>query len=128
MAQSWQQLYDQAVDKCCERQVSTSINSGGVSAVIETKNGNMYSGVSVDTACSIGYCAERNAIGNMLTNKENIINRLVTVKGEKLIMPCGVCREFMMQLSAKSAEIEILTSLNPIKTIKLSKLLPNYWQ
>ena len=40
---------------------------------------------------------------------------------------CGVCREFMMQLGKESAEIEVLLSLEPLKTIRLGEQLPDWW-
>lgn len=41
--------------------------------------------------------------------------------------PCGVCREFMMQLGAESEDIEILLSLEPLKTVKLGEMFPDWW-
>ena len=41
--------------------------------------------------------------------------------------PCGVCREFMMQMGKGSADIEILLSLEPLKTVKLGEQLPDWW-
>ena len=55
--------------------------------------------ICIDTACSLGMCAERNAIANMITNGENGICRLIAVdRNGKAIPPCGACREFMVQL------------------------------
>lgn len=98
---SWQELYGMAVAKCNEREVSNFVYAGSVAAAILTDKGNVYTGISVDTACSIGYCAERNAVGNMLTEQEQTIVKVVAVKGKEVIMPCGVCREFMMQLGGR---------------------------
>lgn len=123
----WQNLYERAVAVCKEREVSDFIYVGSVAAAVLTGSGTIYTGISVDTACSIGYCAERNAIGSMLTAEETVVKKVVAVKGEEVIMPCGACREFMMQLDGKNREMEVLTSLNPIKTVALAKLIPDYW-
>lgn len=130
MKEIWQELFDKAAAVVNPRDISGNIFAGSVGAAILTSNGNIYTGVSVDTACSMGYCAERNAIGSMLTAGENQIVKLAAVMNGKVILPCGVCREFLMQLQLaeeKSAETEILLSLEPLKTIKLAELLPHYW-
>lgn len=40
------------------RVISPFIEAGGVSAAILTVSGNVYTGVRIDTACSLGMCAE----------------------------------------------------------------------
>ena len=71
---------------------------------------------------------ERNAIANMLTNGESRITKVVAVMPDGSNgTPCGVCREFMMQLGPESKEIEILLSLEPLKTVKLGEQLPDWW-
>ena len=75
-----------------------------------TKAENIYVGVCIDTASTLGMCAERNAIANMITNGEHEIDKLVAiVENGSVGSPCGTCREYMMQLSKNSGEIEILT-------------------
>lgn len=69
------------------------IYSGGVGAAIRTVDGHVYTGVIIDTACSLGMCAERNAIANMLTHGESKIARVVAVMPNgKPGSPCGACR------------------------------------
>ncbi|MDR2975801.1 MAG: cytidine deaminase [Streptococcaceae bacterium] len=128
MDKIWQTLYNNAAAASNPRDISDTIFSGSVSAAVLTASGNIYTGVSVDAACSIGFCAERNAIGSMLTAGEYEITKLVAVKNGAVILPCGVCREFLMQLSEKSADMEILTELEPLEHMKLADLLPHYWK
>lgn len=40
---------------------------------------NVYVGVCIDTACTLGICAERNAIANMLMNGDSQIDKVVAV-------------------------------------------------
>ena len=97
-------------------------------AAILTNNHNIYIGVCIDTASSLGMCAERNAIANMITNGESEIKKLVCIDSkEKIGFPCGACREYLMQLSKSSKDIEILSDLNTKETVKLKKLIPNWW-
>ena len=42
-------------------------------------------------------------------------------------MPCGACREFLMQLNAANAEMEILTDFETRKTVKLKDVFPGWW-
>ena len=81
---------------------------GGVAAAAESAMGNIYVGVCVDTACSLGVCAERNAIFSMITNGENEIQRVMAVDcNGKAIPPCGACREFYDAVNA-GVHMEIL--------------------
>ena len=61
----WKELYDKAAEKLAPRAVSPFIEAGGVAAAILTAAGNVYTGVCIDTACTLGMCAERSAIANM---------------------------------------------------------------
>ena len=71
------ELYEIAKNKNNPQKISPFIEYGGVSAAILTENGNVYTGVCIDTDCSLGMCAERNAIANMITNGEHKIIKLV---------------------------------------------------
>lgn len=124
----WNQLYNAALEVQNYRIISPFIEAGGVAAAILTKKGNIYVGVCIDTASTLGMCAERNAMANMITNGESQIDKVVAVMSNgKLGTPCGACREFMMQLDKNSGEIEILLDLSTKKTVKLKDLLPNWW-
>ena len=85
-------------------------------------------GVCIDTACTLGMCAERNAIANMITHGESEIEKVVAVMSDGSVgSPCGACREFMMQLDKNSGDIEILTDLESGSSIKLKELVPDWW-
>ena len=124
----WKKLYDHARAVQHERQLSPLMEVGSVGAAVLTGQGNIYTGICIDTACGMGMCAERNAIANMLTHGENNIVKVVAVMPDGSTgTPCGVCREFMMQLGPGSENIEILLSLDPLKTIRLGEQLPDWW-
>ena len=124
----WNKLYEAAVKVQNGRTISPFIEAGGVAAAILTKQGNSYVGVCIDTACSLGMCAERNAIANMITNGENEIDKVVAVMPDGGVgSPCGACREYMMQLDKDSGEIEILLDPDTQKTVKLKELIPDWW-
>ena len=124
----WNELYNAAVAVQNGRTVSPFIDAGGVAAAILTRQGNMYVGVCIDTACSLGMCAERNAIAAMLTHGESRIDKVVAVMGDGRVgPPCGACREMMMQLDKDSGEIEILLDKTTQKTVRLKELMPDWW-
>lgn len=124
----WNTLYQAAVQVQNDRIISPFIEAGGVSAAILTKAGNIYVGVCIDTASTLGMCAERNAIANMITNGEHQIDKVVAVMPDgKVGSPCGACREFMMQLDKDSGDIEILLDLESKRTVRLKELLPDWW-
>ena len=73
-------------------------------------------------------CAERNAIANMITNKENEIIKLLCVDSKGNVgSPCGSCREYLMQLNKNSKNIEILKNIDSKETITLEQLIPDWW-
>ncbi len=124
----WEELYEKAKNVRNPRNISGMISAGGVGAAILTKNHNIYTGVCIDTASTLGMCGERNAIANMITNGENEIVKLVCVDSKGNIgSPCGACREYMMQLSKNSKNIEILRDFNTKKIVKLEELIPDWW-
>ncbi len=124
----WNKLYNEARRVQNDRVVSPFIEAGGVAAALLTKAGNIYVGVCIDTASTLGMCAERNAIANMITNGESQIDKIVAVMPDGEVgSPCGACREYMMQLDKDSGEIEILLDLESEKTIRLKELIHDWW-
>ena len=124
----WKQLYEAARKVQNGRVLSPFIEAGGVAAAVLTKSGNVYLGVCIDTASSLGMCAERNAIANMITNGESQIDKVVAIMPDGRVgPPCGACREFMMQLDKDSGEIEILLDLETETSVKLKELVPHWW-
>lgn len=119
----WKDLYDIAKSVVNPKKISNQICSGGVGAVVLSKKGNVYTGVCIDTDCSLGMCAERNAISTMITNGEFEIKMVVAVdKKGQVLPPCGACREFMMQLK-NSQNIKILVD-NKGTITSLKDLMP----
>lgn len=124
----WERLCNEAKKVQNGRTISPFIDAGGVAAAILTKKGNIYVGVCIDTASTLGMCAERNAIANMITNGESKIDKVVAIMPNgKVEPPCGACREYMMQLDEHSGDIEILLDFNTRKTTTLKELIPDWW-
>lgn len=129
MDNTWNKLYDAAKQVLNPQEISKMIEAGGVAAAIESTSGKIYVGVCVDTACTLGICAERNAIFHMITNGENAIRRVIAInRTGKVIPPCGACREFMTQLMPDSYRtVEIMMDYETNKVVTLGELTPEWW-
>ncbi len=125
---TWSEMYDRAKQVQNSRTISPFIEAGGVAAAILTANDNIYVGVCIDTSSSLGMCAERNAIANMITHGENKIMKVLAIMPDGNVgPPCGACREFMMQLDKDSKNIDVLMNYDTLETMKLGDLCPNWW-
>ena len=95
----WKTMYEAAKRVQNERQISDYVTCGQVAAAILSSSGRIYTGVCVDTCSTLGICAERNAIFNMLTCGETEIEKVLAVMPNgKCGAPCGACRELMVQI------------------------------
>lgn len=124
----WDQLYEAAQAVQNPRRLSAFIDAGGVAAAILTESGNIYVGICIDTASSLGMCAERNAMANMITHGESQISKVVAIMTDGRVgPPCGACCEFMLQLDPSNRDIEILLDYESRETARLQTLFPNWW-
>ncbi len=129
MESIWNELYSAAKAVINPRNVSEFVEAGGVGAAIEAGSGKIYTGVCVDSACTLGICAERNAIFNMITCGESKIRRVIAVdRGGKAIPPCGACRELMTQLMPEDYKgVEIMLDYENGRIVTLGELTPEWW-
>lgn len=125
----WQEMYNAAKAVQNERKISDCVDAGGVSAAVLSASGRIYTGVCVDTCSSLGICAERNAIFNMITNGESEISRVLAIMPDgRAGAPCGACRELMTQLMpGRYKDIEIMLDYENMKIVKLGELTPEWW-
>ena len=129
----WEKLYLKAKEEYHPEEVSPFIQAHHVVCAIEAENGEIYTGFCIEGASGvIALCAERVAALNMyIQSGQTVIKRMIAFRNappkENGGMPCGACREFLLQLSAKNKDIEILTDYESRKTIKLIDLMPNWW-
>lgn len=129
MEKIWNDLYDAAKAVQNGREISERIYAGGVAAALESVSGKIYVGVCVDTSCTLGICAERNAMFNMITNGESEIKRVLAIMPDgKCGAPCGACREFMTQLMpGRYHDVEIMMDYEEGRIVKLGDLTPEWW-
>lgn len=112
------------------RAISDHIQAGEVAAAILSTSGRIYTGICVDTSCTLGICAERNAIFNMLTCGEQEIEKVLVILPDGTNgAPCGACRELMVQLMPHNRykRVEVMMDYGIGKTVTLGELTPEWW-
>ena len=125
----WDRLYAAAAAVRNERRISEYVTCGEVSAAILSASGRIYTGVCIDTCSTLGVCAERNAIFNMITNGEQEIEKVIAILPDGSCgAPCGACRELMVQLMPEKYKgIEIMMNYRKERTMTLGDLTPEWW-
>ena len=129
MDKIWEEMYGVAKKVQNGRKISDYVEAGEVAAAIYSESGKIYTGVCIDTCSTLGICAERNAIFNMITNGENAFSRVVAIMPDgKSGAPCGACRELMVQLMPDTyRDVEILLDYENEKVVTLGVLTPEWW-
>lgn len=129
MEKIWEEMYNAAKAVQNGRQISEYVLAGGVAAAVLSASGKIYTGVCIDTCSTLGICAERNAIFNMITNGEDEITKVLAIMDNgKSGAPCGACRELMVQLMPEKYKgIEILMDYESERIIKLGNITPEWW-
>ncbi len=125
----WNKMYQAAKTVQNDRKISDYIEAGGVAAAVLSITGKIYVGVCIDTCCTLGICAERNAIFNMITNGEQKIQKVLAIMPNgKTGAPCGACREVIVQLMPDDyQQIEIMLDYENEKIFTLGELTPKWW-
>lgn len=129
MEKIWDEMHQAAKAVQNSRKISDYVEAGGVAAAILSSSGKIYTGVCIDTCSTLGICAERNAIFNMITNGEQEIKKVLAIMPNgKVGAPCGACRELMVQLMPNSyKEIEVQMDYETEKVVTLGELTPDWW-
>ena len=125
----WKKLYEAAKQVQNGRKISDCIEAGQVAAAVLSSSGRIYTGVCIDTCCTLGICAERNAIFHMITNGEDRIEKVIAIMSDgKTGAPCGACRELMAQLMPDAYQgIEVMLDYETEKVATLGSLMPDWW-
>lgn len=124
---TFDELYEQAKSVIHPRRLSEEAEAGGVGAALLAEGGHVYTGVCIDTACSMGFCAEHAAAAAMVTAGENRVVKMIAVNWDgKILPPCGRCREFISQLHPDNLMAQVMVGAGIVVT--LCELLPHDWR
>ena len=129
----WEFLYNSAKDLYHPQYTTPFIYTHHVVCALEANNGDIFTGFCIRSCSGVGnLCAERVAALNMFVNSgQTKIKRIATFRETTpkgiISIPCGACREFLMQLSIENAETEIMVDFDSRKYITLRELTPLWW-
>ncbi len=124
---TFKDMYEVLISQINPKVISPIMKMGNYIAMVKTKSG-LYIARNVSGRCGLDFCAEKNAIVQMLHNGETEIESVLTVsKLKEIEMPCGSCRELMMQLGPFSVDIKLIMGLEEHEYVRLGELSPMYW-
>ena len=97
-----------------------------VSSILVSKSGKEFKGMSMEFDCGIGVCAERVAMFKLMPD-ESEIKTIVAVYKDKIIPPCGVCRELMYEMNEYNLE-NTWVIVSKEEKVKLKELFTHDWK
>jgi cytidine deaminase len=131
MNEARSKLIEAAKAVCGAFRLREDFSAGSVSAALLTAKGNMYTGICIDLACGLGFCAEVAAVAEMLKARETHMLAVVAVSnGGVLVAPCGRCREMIAQVDTHNLDCAVILEGNPevlLREVLLRELLPEPW-
>jgi len=101
---TWEKMYKEARTLFNPHEVSDFVYANHVVAAVEAEDGQIFTGF-----CMEGTCRDKPPYG------------------EGSGMPCGACREFLLELNAENKEAEFMMNYETRKTIKVAELIPYWW-
>ena len=96
-----------------------------VGAAVECSDGSVFTGCNIENAAyGAGTCAERTALSKAVSEgHKDFVRIAIAGKSEDYCVPCGICRQFMMEF-APNIEVICLNGKGESKHFTLPKLLP----
>ncbi|WP_338957389.1 MULTISPECIES: cytidine deaminase [unclassified Spiroplasma] len=98
-----------------------------VAAIVILKNSKEVLGVNVENAAySVGICAERAALSQVIAQgykKEDIISLFLITDSETVGSPCGMCRQFMIEIMPETCPVYISNKNENNDTKTICKIL-----
>ena len=130
----WDKLYNVAKEEYKPHDLSPFFYANHVACAIEAEDGTIYKGFCIEGASGVlNLCAERVAALNMIVNSnQTVIKRILVMRDvppykEGNFIPCGACREFLLQLNIKNKDTQILIDYETKEYVLLESLLPKWW-
>ena len=129
----WKKMYEYAKKEYHPQEVTPFIYTHHVVGALEAEDGQLFTGFCFESCCGVlDLCAERVAALNMYADSgQTVIKRIITFRDDVPNgisgMPCGACRELLLQLSPKNADTEILVDYQKREIVRLKELMPKWW-
>ena len=133
MTDVWETLYERARAEYRPQEISPFLYAHHVVCALESENGEIYTGFCIE-GCSgvMNLCAERAAIPDTRPRSgQTVVRRMIAFcdkppYGGGSGMSCGACRELLMRLSEKNADMQIMAGFATRETVALRELLPRW--
>lgn len=122
----WNNLYEIATQKNNPKKISPFTSTGYITCLIESTDGNIYTGSNIISTTELNMSAEKNALSKMISKNDYIVGKMLLVNeiGE-LLKPNFECLYYFLDFI--SPDTEILIDLKDEKTIKFFELIPDWW-
>ena len=97
-----------------------------VGAALLADSKKMFGGCNVENAAyPEGMCAEAGAISAMVAGGANLIDTICVIsQSEKIVSPCGGCRQKIREFSTFNTEIFLFNIKEEFKVFSVEELLP----
>lgn len=118
----FQRLYELANSLSGKIELTSDFKYKQVGCALLTEKGNIYTGVSLRTPNSTGFCAEQATISEMLKKDEYVIKKIVAVRRGKVVPPCGKCRQFILDMAEENQNTKVL--VNETTVVEMKELMP----
>ena len=98
-----------------------------VGAAVLCEDNKVFCGTNIENASyGLSICAERTAIFTAISNGCKNIKAIAIYSKNGNVTPCGACRQVILEFS-KTADVVYNTDKDEFKIIKISSLLPKYF-
>ena len=97
-----------------------------VGVAIRSSKSKFYVGCNVENAAyPQSLCAESGAIASMVAEGCNLISEVLIISdSDKLIVPCGGCRQKLLEFSNEDTKVHLASISRVEKTLSIHELLP----
>lgn len=111
-------MYEAAKVRYHPQEISPFVYANHVVAAIEVEDGQIFTGFCLEATAGVFHlCAERAAAFNMYQESgQPRIRRIIAFRdkppyGDGSGMPCGACREFLIQLNSENTKTEFYKTM-----------------
>ena len=101
---------------------------------IEAEDGQIFTGFCMEGTCGVSISAQsvRHSFNMYQFSGQTKVKKVLAFRdkppyGGSSGMPCGACREFLLELNAENKDAEFMMDYNRRKTVKVAELMPYWW-
>jgi len=97
-----------------------------VGSALRSGSGKIYAGCNVENSSfGVTICAERNAVFQMVAAGEQTLSSILVIGDtEKILSPCGACRQVIAEFSQKETPVIMCNKHGEYRETTLGEILP----